>query len=371
MTTPLYIETPQAMDALAGQLESCDYLAVDTEFQREHTYYPHLALVQVASRDSVACIDPLAFEAHEQLSHLFLDEDIIKVFHSCSQDLEVLHYYLGQTPVNIHDTQIANALLSEHQQISYAALVHDMMDVELDKSQTRTDWLRRPLTARQLAYAADDVLYLHRIYPMLIDRLEACDRIAWFEQDCSLLRFDADDGEATDKNLWRRVKGSNRLKRNQLAVVQTVAVWREQIARERDRTRRRILDDNTVIDIALSPPHDRRQLSSQISNTRVSFTAEQLDALIEKIDMALSASPDSWPNNRFQVLDGEQKQLLKELQAKLAGAAEQLGIAPGMLYSRKQLEKLIFSQAPAKLLDSNNWRYDEIGEQLLQLIENR
>jgi len=100
-------------------------------------------------------------------------------------------------------------------------------------------------------------------------------------------------------------------------------------------------------------------------------TAEQLDALIEKIDMALSASPDSWPNNRFQVLDGEQKQLLKELQAKLAGAAEQLGIAPGMLYSRKQLEKLIFSQAPAKLLDSNNWRYDEIGEQLLQLIENR
>jgi ribonuclease D len=371
MTTPLYIETPQAMDTLVGKLESCDYLAVDTEFQREHTYYPHLALVQLASEDSVACIDPLAFDAHEQLAHLLLDENIIKVFHSCSQDLEVLHYYLGQTPVNIHDTQIANALLSDHQQVSYAALVHDMMAVELDKSQTRTDWLRRPLTARQLAYAADDVIYLHRIYPMLVDRLGACDRLGWFEQDCSALRFDADDGEASDKNLWRRVKGSNRLRRNQLAVVQAVAVWREQIARERDRTRRRILDDNTVIDIALSPPRDRQQLASQISRTPVSFSADQLDNLIETIDMTLSASPDSWPNNRYQVLDGEQKQLLKALQTTLAGAAEQLGIAPGMLYSRKQLEKLIFSQEPAKLLDSDDWRYRQIGERLLQLIENR
>ena len=371
MTTPLYIETAQAMEDLVGKLEACEYLAVDTEFQREHTYYPHLALVQVASDDIVACIDPLAFEAHEQLSRLLLDQDIIKIFHSCSQDLEVLHYYLGQTPVNIHDTQIANAMLSEHQQVSYAALVHDMLSVELDKSQTRTDWLRRPLTDRQLAYAADDVIYLHQIYPALIDRLQAGDRLGWFEQDCAALRFDSDDGGDADNNLWRRVKGSNRLRRNQLAVVQAVAEWREQVARERDRTRRRILADNTVIDIALSPPRDRQQLARQISNTPVSFSNDQLDALVESIDMTLSASPDSWPSNRFQVLDGEQKQLLKELQSALAGKASQLGIAPGMLYSRKQLEKLIFSQAPAKLLDSGNWRYQQIGEQLLQLIENR
>ena len=371
MTSPLFIDTPDALDELADELADCDYIAVDTEFQREHTYYPHLALVQLACENTVACVDPVAFDAHEGLGRLLLDDSIIKVFHSCSQDLEVLHYYLGLTPVAIRDSQVARALLSEDQQISYAALVLDMLGIELDKSQTRTDWLRRPLTDRQLVYAADDVIYLYQLYPLLIEKLEQSGRMEWFEQDCSELCFEPGDTTDTDTQLWRRVRGSNRLKRNQLAIVQAVAAWREQIARERDRARRRVLADDIVIDIAISPPRDRRQLGIHLSKGRVAIADDQLDRLLENIDKTLSASPETWPNNRFQVLDGDQKQLLRKMQDALSQAAEELGIAPAMLYSRKCLERLLLAEDPENCLDKSNWRYPCIGEQLLQLIENR
>ena len=141
--TPDLIDSSSKMENLLEQLNDEKIIAVDTEFFRETTYYPQLALVQIATSSIVACIDPLAFDAKPALKKLLLDENIAKIFHSCSQDLEVLFYYLGQIPRSIYDTQIANALLSEHHQIGYASLVENELGMQLDKSQTRTNWCNK------------------------------------------------------------------------------------------------------------------------------------------------------------------------------------------------------------------------------------
>ena len=382
---PVLIESSEQMDELLADLKKESLIAVDTEFFRETTYYPQLALVQVATDSVVACIDPLAFDAKPALKKILLDENITKIFHSCSQDMEVLYYYLGQTPNNIYDTQIANALLSEHQQIGYAKLVENELGAQLDKSQTRTNWLQRPLTEEQLQYAGDDVYYLYQLQHKLDRQLQDKGRKSWFEEETASLHYDESDFQVDKKNLWRRVKGSSRLNRNKLAIVQTIAVWRERLAQQQDKTRRKILSDDIVLDLAFNPPADSDELQRLINNkTRterrsqsIRFTGAQLDSLLDAIDEGRHMPEEQMPDNRFTVLDGEQKQTLKAMQQLVADKAESLGISSAMLYSKKDLEKLILQQDEQDRLmnkDMNthdNWRYRCIGEQLAEAIKNK
>jgi len=382
---PVLIESSEQMDELLADLKKESLIAVDTEFFRETTYYPQLALVQVATDSVVACIDPLAFDAKPALKKILLDENITKIFHSCSQDMEVLYYYLGQTPNNIYDTQIANALLSEHQQIGYAKLVENELGAQLDKSQTRTNWLQRPLTEEQLQYAGDDVYYLYQLQHKLDRQLQDKGRKSWFEEETASLHYDESDFQVDKKNLWRRVKGSSRLNRNKLAIVQTIAVWRERLAQQQDKTRRKILSDDIVLDLAFNPPADSDELQRLINNkTRterrsqsIRFTGAQLDSLLDAIDEGRHMPEEQMPDNRFTVLDGEQKQTLKAMQQLVADKAESLGISSAMLYSKKDLEKLILQQDEQdKLMNKgmnthDNWRYRCIGEQLAEAIKNK
>jgi len=382
---PILIESSDKMDELLAQLKDVKLIAVDTEFFRETSYYPQLALVQIATDSIVACIDPLAFDARESLKKILLDENIIKIFHSCSQDMEVLYYYLGQTPNNIYDTQIANALLSEHQQIGYAKLVENELGAQLDKSQTRTNWLQRPLTEEQILYAGDDVYYLYQLQHKLDRQLQDKDRKNWFMEETANLHYDESDFQVDKKNLWRRVKGSSRLNRNKLAIVQTIAVWREQLAQQLDKTRRKILSDDIVIDLAFNPPADTDELQRLINNkTRTErrsqsfrFSGEQLDSLLNAIDEGRHMPEEQMPDNRFTILDGEQKQMLKRLQQLVSDKAAALGIASAMLCSKKELEKLITQQDTQRKSESSetfahdSWRYRCIGEQLAEAIQNK
>jgi ribonuclease D len=372
------------MDELLAHLKGIKLIAVDTEFFRETTYYPQLALVQIATDSIVACIDPLAFDAQPALKKILLDENITKIFHSCSQDMEVLYYYLGQTPNNIYDTQIANALLSEHQQIGYAKLVENELGAQLDKSQTRTNWLQRPLTEEQVQYAGDDVYYLYQLQHKLDTQLQDKGRKNWFKEETASLHYDESNFQVDKNNLWRRVKGSSRLNRNKLAIVQSIAVWREQLAQQKDKTRRKILSDDIVLDLAFNPPVDSDELQKLINNkTRaerrshsIRFTGEQLDSLLFAIGEGRRMPEEQIPDNRFTVLDGEQKKILKIMQQLVTDKAESLGISSAMLYSKKDLEKLILQQDEQDRLmnkDMNthdNWRYRCIGEQLAEAIKN-
>jgi ribonuclease D len=376
---PELIESSTEMDELLNRLNNCKLIAVDTEFFRETSYYPQLALVQIATDSIVACIDPLAFDAKSALRKILLDEQITKIFHSCSQDMEVLFYYLGDTPKSIYDTQIANALLSEHQQIGYASLVENELGMQLDKSQTRTNWLQRPLTDKQLQYAGDDVFYLYQLHNLLDEKLQDADRKTWFDEESLALSCNENDFQVAIDKLWKRVKGATRLNKNKLAIVQSIAQWREQLAQKKDKTRRKILSDDIIIQLALSPPENIDMLDQSIGR-RYHFNNEAKLALIESITTAKNSSPETWPDNRFDILDQQQKSLLKNLQLLIKAKAEKLGISSAILCSRRDLEKLILLHTSNKAILKQptqsglnimqGWRYHSIGQQLIEALEN-
>ena len=319
------------MDVLLARLEGCSLIAVDTEFIRETTYYPQLALVQVATDSIVACIDPLAFDARDALKKIFLEPGITRIFHSCSQDMEVLFYYLGKTPISIYDTQIANALLDENHQIGYASLVERELGVQLDKSQTRTNWLQRPLTDKQLAYAGDDVIYLYRLHEILDQRLDLSGRKSWFDEETTHLNNQLGNFQIETDSLWKRVKGSNKLPRDKLAIVQYIAEWREQLAQREDKTRRRVLADDIVIRLAIEAVDDIHLLDA-VLGPRYRFDETDKLVLLTAIENATRSSPESWPDNRFSLLDNEQKRLLKTLQQSINDKADELGISLSLIH---------------------------------------
>jgi ribonuclease D len=363
------------MDEFIAQLNNKTIIAVDTEFFRETSYYPKLALVQIATDSIIACIDPLAFDAKKALQKILLDENITKIIHSCSQDLEVLFYYLGKAPRNIYDTQIANALLTEQHQAGYASLVENELDVQLDKSQTRSNWLQRPLTKKQIQYAGDDVYYLYQVHSLLDEKLHKAERKAWLDEELSKLFNDENNFQVASDKLWQRVKGSTKLTRKKLAIVQSIALWREQLAQKKDKTRRKILPDDIIIQLAIEPPENTSILNQNIDH-RTHFNDKEKQQLFETIQTALTCPENQWPDNQFTILDKQQKTLLKTLQQCVNNRAEKLGISSAVLCSRKELIMLIVSQKQqdkyqqATLNILQGWRLHCLGQHLLETIKN-
>jgi ribonuclease D len=376
--SPTLIETSNAMDELVLRLSKEKVVAVDTEFFRETTYYPKLALVQIATHSIVACIDPLAFDAKPALKKILCDKDITKIFHSCSQDLEVLFYYLNEIPTPIYDTQIANALLTDHHQIGYASLVENELNVQLDKSQTRTNWLQRPLTEKQIQYAGDDVLYLYQLHQILEKKLHDTGRQPWFDEESKKLICREDDFQVSVNTLWKRVKGASKLNREKLVIVQAIAEWREKIAQQKDKTRRRALPDILVIQLA-SEQTVNGDVLKQIISPQYDISSQNKEQLLATIKLAKNAPKDSWPDNRFTVLDGNQKLLLKAIQLQVNKKADELYISSAMLCSRKDLEQLILlftnihatdkQAAQINLNIIQGWRLHCIGENLIEIIK--
>ena len=363
------------LDDLLSKLADATIIAVDTEFFRETTYYPKLALVQIATDSIVACIDPIAFDAKPGLKKILCDKNITKIFHSCSQDLEVLFYYLNEIPKPIYDTQIANALLTDHHQIGYARLVENELNVQLDKSQTRTNWLQRPLTTKQIQYAGDDVLYLYQLHHLLDKKLQDNDRQTWFDEESQNLIPDASGFQVAIDKLWKRVKGASRLSRAELAVVQAIAVWREKLAQKIDKTRRKVLADDIIIQIATDPPKDRNSLEQQITQ-RYNLTDEDQQQLLNAINTARQSPENDWPDNRFNALDNTQKSLLKNLQLLANTKADELSISYALLCSKKDLEQLILfyadkhdTNSQSDLNITRGWRLHCIGQQLIDTIK--
>ena len=217
------------------------------------------------------------------------------------------------------------------------------------------------------------------MHEIIDKKLQDINRKPWFDEESLKLSSDASSFQVAIDILWKRVKGASRLKRNQLAIVQTIAQWREQLAQQLDKTRRRILADDVIIELALSPPEKIESLNP-IIDYKYNFNQQQKQQLFQAIDTALQATEDSWPDNRFAVLDNEQKTLLKTLQQQVNTKAEQMHISATMLYTKKDLEKLILEHANKtqpynklaieKLNNSSSWRYQCIGQQLVETVKN-
>lgn len=361
----ILIEDPQSLHELCQQLITEPLLAIDTEFFRETTYYPHLGLIQIAGPDHIACVDPLAFDARDELRRLFFNPNIIKVFHSCSQDMEVLYQYFGELPTPIFDTQIAAAMLGSQDQIGYANLVAEQFDVALDKSQTRTNWLKRPLSAKQIEYAGDDVRYLLPLYERFNLALQEKNREAWSQEDCIQLCGNSERFEPDLDNCWLRVKGYFRLSDRQLAVCRSVARWRELQAVEKDLTRRRIMSDELIVKIAATQV-DTSNLSG-LDNYIARLGRVELETLTRAIETGLQTPESEWPVINRQKPSAEEKQQLSHLLALVQHEADAFNIHPSVLCARKEVEKLMHGARQGRLF--TGWRFDIIGKRLLAEVE--
>lgn len=359
----LYIDSQEKFQQILGDFKSAKHLAVDTEFFRETSYYPHLGLVQIADSKRIACIDPRAFDAKTLLAEILLDNTITKVFHACMQDLEVFYHYLGHLPCPLVDTQIAAALLGEQNQMGYARLVKAQLGIELEDSQTRTNWLQRPLTRKQIEYAADDVRYLITLYEQLHKQLENLGREKWLKQDCEKLCHVEKRFQPNTKNSWPRVRGVNKLNGIELAIVDSITQWREQLAIDKDMTRRKIIADDIVIQLAKLKP-DSASSVAPIGELNKKLTQNELESLAEAVRVGGKTPEAEWPSHGNHRLTSEQKAQRSELVDLLDNKATELGISAGVLCTRKDIESIIMGNRELPVLDG--WRLELIGHELLQ-----
>ncbi len=243
----MYIASQESFNEFIGRVSQSPLLAIDTEFLREKTYYPRLCLVQLATTDDVAVVDPFAVKDLSALGSMLDDERCVKIFHAGEQDISILWRETGVLARPVFDTQLAAALLGHVQQIGYGALVHSLCGVTLKKLDSFTDWSRRPLSESQLRYAAEDVSFLPAMYEKMVDMLKAKGRLSWLDEDFAALS-DPSRYTVDPKERFRRLKRASSLSRHQLAAAQALAAWREEEAMRRDIPRKWVLTDEQVVE---------------------------------------------------------------------------------------------------------------------------
>ena len=250
-----------ALQEIANQFQHAPFLAVDTEFMRERTYYPQLCLVQISDGTTAVAIDPLAKGLDlAPLWQLMRDEAIVKVFHAGQQDMEIFLHQMGQLPAPIYDTQLAAMVCGLGDQVGYDKLVKVLLDDDIDKTSRFTDWSKRPLSGRQITYALDDVIYLAQLYPLMKKRIADEGRTNWLDEEYAKSN-DPTTYVIAPQDAWRRLKIRN-MRAPALRRLMHLAAWRENEAQQRDLPRNRVLRDETLIDLAGSNPKTREDFSA-------------------------------------------------------------------------------------------------------------
>jgi len=345
------------------RLAPSDFVAIDTEFMRESTYYPKLCLIQVASAEVCALIDPLTSTDLHPLWQFVADRARVKVLHAARQDLEVLSLANETLPGPIFDTQIAASLLGYSAQIGYGALVTERLAHTLAKDHTRTDWTRRPLSSEQLQYAADDVRYLAPLYVDLRNALGAAGRLDWLYEDT--IELERTDLHRTEPQAaWRRLKGLDRLRPEQRATAKLLAEWREEVAIRSNRPRGWILADDALRQIAEQLPANAQELEGvrTLPPAVVRRRGEELVAIVERGRAAAGSEAAAATPQRP---DSLQLAMVTKLMNFTRAQAEQLKISPETLATRRDVEQLVYARRTGHLLEG--WRRGVIGERLIEL----
>jgi ribonuclease D len=349
-----------------------DFVAVDTEFMRENSYWPDLCLVQVASPDEAAAIDPKADNINlEPLLELMVrNDDILKVFHAGGQDLEIIHNLTGEVPNPLFDTQVAAMALGYGEQIGYSNLVESVLGHNLDKGARFTDWSRRPLDKRQIDYAIADVTHLATIFPKLVNKLVKTGRGAWLDEEMDRLA-DPSSFAFPPEDAWKRLKLPSR-NPAVLGRLKALAGWRETEARSKNLPRGRIVKDDTLNELAAHPPKTQedlgkvRGLSSGWRNNDIGARLMAALAKAEPLDDSdLPAREPRRPGlTKDAVLVSDLLKLLLKIRAKEAGVAAKL------IARSDELESLA-AGVRKDLNILSGWRFDEFGRDALDLVEGR
>jgi len=360
------ITTTAELAAFCDKIKGQPFVAVDTEFMRETTYWPKLCLIQAAAPSAEATIDPLAEGLDlEPFLAIMRDTSILKVFHAARQDVEIFNN-LQAMPRPLFDTQVAGMAAGYGEQIAYDALVRQMLKIELDKSSRFTDWARRPLTDNQLTYALADVTHLAKLFPLLRDRLQREGRLAWVQDEMNDLT-DPANYDVEPENAWRRLR-PRRHTAKYLAVYRAVAAWRERTAQLRDQPRGRILKDEAIDEIATQAPTDAdaldrlRSVPKGFSGSR--FGPDLIAAIREALrDPEAYAPVVEKPRQSASPAAGAVVELLKVL---LKARAEEANVASKLIATVSDLEQ-IANDDEADVGALKGWRREAFGEDALKL----
>ncbi len=369
MTPIQYINTEEQLEKLCAQISKEPWLALDTEFLREKTYYPKFCLLQIATPEWVACVDPIALPKLDKLFEILYNPQIVKVFHSSRQDLEIFYQLTGKLPSPIFDTQIAAPLLGFQENPGYAMLVSSFLNINLNKAHTRADWSKRPLTEAQIEYAADDVIYLCQIYQIILKKLASLGRADWLKDDFAELENN-ELYEVNPEKAWVKIKGKNKLTGKQLSIIQALAEWRETTAQKEDRPKTWLLRDEMLFDIAKLQPETAAELTAirGINERVISRHGQELCQLItaakNRLPIPLNEKGKSAKKTQ------QQEAILDILTALVRIRAEENALNPIILATRKDLENLLLDEDEDCLL-LHGWRYSMAGKELVGLLKGK
>ncbi len=365
------ITTSDALADLCERLAKSEFVAVDTEFMRENTYWPELCLVQIANTEEAAAIDPLAegLDMQPLLDLLTDNDEVLKVFHAGGQDVEIIVNMTNKTPAPIFDTQIAMMAISQSEQIGYANLVDTWLNIQIDKGARFTDWSRRPLTDRQIEYAIGDVTHLSKIFPKILKKLIKTERGAWLDAEMDKLA-DVDNYLIDPDTSWKRIRSPGR-NPQVLGRLKALAAWREGEAQHKNIPRGRIMRDETLADIASHPP--KRQ--ADLSKVR-GLSAAWKDNDIGKRMMRVVAEAEPLPKEEMPEKMKRGAPLGKEgalvadlLKLLLKIRAREIDVAARLLTRADEMEALAAGVRDLKVLQG--WRYDVFGKDALELVEGK
>ncbi|ELN6933029.1 ribonuclease D [Vibrio navarrensis] len=366
------ITDEKELNRVCHQARQADVVMLDTEFVRTRTYYPQLGLIQLFDGENLSLIDPTTLKEMDAFVELLQDTAVIKVLHACGEDLEVFHNAFGCTPVPMVDTQIMAAFLGHGLSTGFAALVEQYLHVQLDKSESRTDWLARPLSDKQLEYAAADVRYLLPLYDILREKVQQAGWWQAAQQESELLagkRVRTPDLA----NAYLEIKGAWQLKPRELAILKPLATWRMQEAIRRDLALNFVFKEQDLLTVArLGLTSFKRMEQEGMDLRSVQRHGNKIAAIVRE---ALTTPADEYPEEIDRLMDlPGYKQLFKQLKDQVTLATKSTGLAAEFLASKKQINQLITwvwkkDRDPENLPDlMQGWRLPILGEKMNALI---
>jgi len=365
------ITTTEELAELCDRLAKSDFIAVDTEFMRENTYYPLLCLVQVGNEEEAAAIDPLAdgIDLAPLLELLTENEDVLKIFHAGGQDVEIIYNLTGKTPHPIFDTQVAMMAISQSEQIGYANLVESWLGKTIDKGARFTDWSRRPLTERQIEYAIGDVTYLAKIFPKILKKLIKTERGSWLNAEMDKLADPAN--YANDLSLaWHRIRAPSR-NATVLGRLKDLAAWRETEAQDKNIPRGRIMRDETLADLASHPPKKQEDLA-KVRGLSQAWRENDIGKRLMRVLRDAGPLPDSeMPEKpkRGAPLGKEGALVADLLKLLLKIRSREIDVAARLLTRSDELEALAAGVRKLPVLEG--WRFEVFGRDALELVEGK
>lgn len=362
----MYISINEDLTAFCNRARAFSAIAIDTEFLREKTYHAKLCLVQVATPDECVVIDPLAIDDLGPLAELMTDVGTLKVFHACSQDMEVLCHALGSVPAPIFDTQVAAGFLGERAQCSYHNLVSTFCGVSLPKTESLTDWSRRPLSPKQIEYALDDVRYLIDAYRVIESKLHSLGRTAWVRDEIRPLA-DPAHYRSDSRAAFKRVKRVNACTRRQLAVARELASWREQRAETRDIPRKWVMSDEVLLALCKRAPQTVEDFRAVRGTEQLS--ARDVEVALDAIARGRRCPQENLPSigRAHRAPAPELESVIDLMYALIRLVSERSGVATSLIVSRDGL--LDYIEHPERSPLREGWRFELVGTLMDDLLQ--